>query len=63
MKTILSFVLGFLLAAAIFSGQTANENTIPMDQVTKIEATSSGVMFRFSDGTGYWWEYGKENFQ
>ncbi len=63
MKKIIPFILGFLLAAAIFSGQMAKENTIPMDQVTKIEATSSGVMFRFSDGTGYWWEYGKENFQ
>ena len=63
MKKIIPFILGFLLAAAIFSGQTAKENTIPMDQVTSVETTSNGVMFTFSDGTGYWWEYGKENFQ
>lgn len=57
MKTLLSFFLGLMLSAAFFSGQPNQENIINMEEVTSIETTAAGVMFTFSDGTGYWWEY------
>ena len=35
---------------------TAEADYINMNDVVDFEATDSGLMLHFSDGTGYWWE-------
>ena len=35
---------------------TAEADYINMNDVVNFEATESGLMLHFSDGTGYWWE-------
>lgn len=32
------------------------DNCINMNDVVDFEATDSGLLLHFSDGTGYWWE-------
>ena len=68
-KEMRKFALGLFLGFSIVLGCVilrdtteiqAKTDVINMDRVVKIEATETGALFTFSDGTGYYWEKGEK---
>lgn len=57
MVAIFSYFVGIVVGIILcVLANSSNQSSMDMENITGIEATESGILFTFKDGTGYFWE-------
>lgn len=57
--SLITLIMIGLQTPEVTSETTQIENTVDMSKVTEFEATETGFLLHFEDGTGYYWEKGE----